>query len=178
MAELTDLEAVVIGVIRRNQPCTPYLVRKCLQASPTAHFSDSAGSIYPLIRRLENQGLLSSVNQATGERKASAYSCTRAGSQAVRNWLGALGNPQALMAMDPLRTRIAFLDFLPQARRQAWLAQARVSLEAQLELISVFQKEDGAASGKFLDLANDNAKRLTRERIRWIDDCANALDDI
>ncbi len=176
MSSLTDLEGVVLGLIRRNEPCTPYLVRKALQASPTAHFSDSAGSIYPLIRRLEKQGLLASEEQTTGDRRSRACSCTKAGLDALSAWLSDLGEPEALMAMDPLRTRMAFLDALPPGRRADFLRDARAAIEAQLALIDAFEETDVELGGKFLDLANDNARRLTHERMRWLDDCRDKID--
>ena len=58
MTDLTDLEQAALGVVWRDGPCTPYQVRKQFLDSPTPSWSGSAGTIYPLMRRLEDMGLV------------------------------------------------------------------------------------------------------------------------
>lgn len=164
--ELTDLEAVALAFIHRNQPCTPYAVRRCLQASPAARFSDSAGSIYPLVRRLERRGLLRSAAASTGARRSRVYTATAAGVRAVKAWLRLPNNPAELATSDPLRTRAVYLDMLPEKDRYAWCERAKQLLEAHQRAVEAFAARTD--DDPYMALANDNARRTTRARIEWL----------
>src|SRR5262252_1915289 len=103
---LTELEGAVLGVIARSSPCTPYRVRRVFLDSPSPYWSGSAGAIYPLLRRLEQRGLLTSRKRRTGRRAALAYTLTARGTQAFRAWLQPPW-PTVVTGVpaDPLRTR-------------------------------------------------------------------------
>ena len=68
MRELSELEYVVLGVVRQEAPCTPYVIRQVFAHSPSSYWSGSAGAIYPLVRRLERRGLLESTERRRGSR--------------------------------------------------------------------------------------------------------------
>ena len=50
---LSELEGVCLGLVRKHEPCTAYRVRQELKAAPSSHWQASAGSVYPLLTRLE-----------------------------------------------------------------------------------------------------------------------------
>ena len=53
---LSELEAVVLGLVWSDGPCTAYAVRRTVQASLSAQWSGSAGAVYPAVARLEGPG--------------------------------------------------------------------------------------------------------------------------
>ena len=53
---LSELEGVCLGLVRKHEPCTAYRVRQELKAAPSSHWHASAGSVYPLLARLEDRG--------------------------------------------------------------------------------------------------------------------------
>ena len=113
---LTELEGATLGVILRDGPCTSYTVKELFRASPSDFWSGSAGSIYPLMQRLEKRGLVASERGSTGRRGRRDYRITDAGRRAFRRWLTD-AERAAGMGFDPLRTRLVFFDQLsPQAR--------------------------------------------------------------
>ena len=65
---LTELEGAALGVVVRDGPCTSYVVKEMFRGSPSEFWSGSAGSIYPLMRRLEERGLVASKRGSTGRR--------------------------------------------------------------------------------------------------------------
>src|SRR3954462_1918303 len=119
---LSDLEACVLGVVWRDGPCTAYAVRQELAASSTPRWSDSAGSIYPVLDRLEALGLVAATARTWGERGKKEFAATAAGASRLRAWV-----PQVTAAdacgptYDPIRTRFCFLAVLPPAGRRRFL---------------------------------------------------------
>ena len=55
---LTELEACVLALVAKEGPCTAYSIRKQFEESLTSTWHASTGSIYPLIRRMTERGLL------------------------------------------------------------------------------------------------------------------------
>ncbi len=165
-ATVTELEAVTLGCVATMGPCTAYKVRRQFQRSPSARFSGSAGAIYPLLKRLEKRGLVAARQADTGKRPASEYAITRSGRAALRGWLRASLDPQAIAADDPLRTRMMFLGQLEPAARLEWIDAAEKAVRSQDTLISEFEAVLPDTLG--VELANDNARRLNRARLRWL----------
>ncbi len=130
---LTELEAAALGDVKRHQPCTAHFIRMQFRASPAARFSDSAGSIYPLMKRLEKRGFVRSQLQRDGERDVRYYSCTVNGLKALREWIGPPFQPDVTLTVDPLRTRVLYLEYLSPHRRSEWLEEAERVLKDKLE---------------------------------------------
>lgn len=164
--ELTELEGITLGWIRGHEPATPYAVRVQFEQSPSSRFTGSAGAIYPLMRRLEKRGLLASEPTATGRRTGRAYRVTPEGTRALRAWLKSPLEPADMFTIDPLRTRVLYLQHLGPAERDAWVDKAERCLREQLALISDYEALH--ADDPFHRLANDNARRETRARLAWI----------
>ena len=171
---LSELEAVTLGCIERNQPCTAYAVRRHFLQSPASHFSGSAGAIYPLVRRLAKAGLLASESATTGRRRALAYRLTATGMAALRDWLRTTLDPSAAFTIDPLRTRILFLSALTPAEQRRWLDVAEAALRAQLPLLADLLNE--RQDDPYLRLAHDNARREARVRLAWLRQARSVLD--
>ena len=113
---LTELEGAALGVVVRDGPCTSYVVKEMFRGSPSEFWSGSAGSIYPLMRRLEERGLVASKRGSTGRRGHKVYRSTAEGRRVFRRWLTD-AERAAGMGFDPLRTRLVFFNQLsPQDR--------------------------------------------------------------
>ena len=76
---VSELEHVVLGVVRLKQPCSPCWIRMDFAESPSSHWSGSAGAIYPLVRRLERRGLLKSTVRRGDRRETRLYRLTLKG---------------------------------------------------------------------------------------------------
>ncbi len=170
---VTDLEAVTLGCVATQGPCTAYHVRHQFLQAPSARFSGSAGAIYPLLSRLEERGLMASREAATGKRPAYHFTITRSGRAALRSWLKSSLDPSAAFADDPLRTRCLFLDQLTPTDRDEWLETAEHAVREQEQLIADY--EERAPDTVWVRLANDNARRLNRARLRWLAQVREAL---
>lgn len=127
---LTELEGAVLGVIAGAGEITAYGVKEVIAASPSRHWSGSAGAIYPLVKRLEQRGLLAARTAAQGRRKAVLVSLTGAGRTALKAWIADAGRA-ADAGFDPLRTRISFVAQMADNERAAFLLEMETRLAAE-----------------------------------------------
>jgi DNA-binding PadR family transcriptional regulator len=168
MEELTDLEAVALATLAQRQPCTAYVVRRCFRDSPSAYFSDSAGSVYPLLERLRARALVTARATRRGRRPARVFVPTASGLAALRAWLRVPDEPAELVTFDPLRTRLFHLALLPAAERRRWLDAAEAALQRHGAALRARAEHDRAADDPFLDLAHENALLTLAARLEWI----------
>jgi DNA-binding PadR family transcriptional regulator len=144
-----------------------------LSASP--HWSGSAGAIYPLMGRLERQGLIRARASATGRRRSRRFVVTAAGLAALRAWLSPpLSDLVVGVPPDPLRTRLYFLEALPPDRRQRFLSEAEDKVRSQLERLQG-QGEPDPGANLVTFLADRGAVRAMAARLEWIQEMRQSL---
>lgn len=167
---LSELEAVILGLIWSDGPCTAYAVRRTVQDSLSAKWSGSAGAVYPAVTRLEQRGLLRTREQATGKRQSRALGVTSKGSRALSSWLRPPTDPVTLgIAPDPLRLRLRFLELLSPADRVAFLDEAIDAVEITLVQVLGDVKRARAESDSPFKLAvARGALHSTRGRLRML----------
>lgn len=125
---LTELEGAVLGAVVRDGPCTSYAVKELFRASPSEFWSGSAGSIYPLMKRLEQRGLVAAESGSTGRRGHRTYRATAAGRRAFVRWMTD-ADRAAAMGFDPLRTRLVFMDQLSARARAEFCESVGAALD-------------------------------------------------
>lgn len=136
MAKLSELEAVVLGLIWQDGPCTPYAVRQVFLRTPSPQWSGSAGAIYPVVQRLETRGFIRSEAHAQGRRKSRRYRATPRGLSALRNWLRVSQADWVVgVPPDPMRTRYRFLGLLPPGQRRAIVSKWRKNMERHIRAV-------------------------------------------
>ena len=172
---LSEIEGCVLALIEESGPATPYAVRKDFLDSPTPQWSGSAGTIYPLVARLQKRGLIRTKVRYTGDRKGRHMSLTPAGLRAFRRWL-AVPVPEWVAGIppDPLRTRVRFLAALPPRLRREFTDEARRAAERQL-LVLREDCERQRALGAFQYLMARGALLSMEARLRFLDEVAAAL---
>jgi DNA-binding PadR family transcriptional regulator len=173
---LSELEGAVLGVISLMGPCTAYAVRRVFLRSPSTRWSGSAGAIYPLVRRLEIRGLLSSKPHATGGRRGRDCELTSNGHKALVTWIGPPLNEEASgVPPDPIRTRLSFLAVLPDDGRDAFLSRAEETIRAEARDAARGCRR-ALSTGRTLDyLISRGVLLVARARLRWIREVAQSL---
>jgi DNA-binding PadR family transcriptional regulator len=173
---LTELEGCVLGLFWAKGPCTAYAVRMEFLESPSAHWSGSAGAIYPLVERLKRRRLLHAEAHAEGRRKSQRYHLTAEGLKRFRAWLAPpLSEEAAGVPPDPLRTRLRFLGALTSVQQAAFLANAQEQVREQLPKV-----EADAARFRGVDpysywMARAAAAAL-QARLTWLPEIALELE--
>jgi DNA-binding PadR family transcriptional regulator len=173
--KLGELEHCVLLVIRRIQPCTAYEVRRAFQTSLTTSWRASTGSIYPLLRKLVANGLVTEKAVAGDMRRSRKLAITRNGSRSLKTWLQQSETWIAEPVADPIRTRSFVLEMLPdQAQRLLigrWIADTKNVLQAINEGISSCRK-----AGDRIELRALRGTQLQIEaRLKWL---AEILKDL
>ncbi len=139
---VTTLGYALLGLIRAEAR-TGYALRMVFETTPMGNYSSSPGSIYPALKGLEKQGLISA--QATGKRK-SVLHITPAGRRIFDDWLTApMGAEEGI---DTALLRFAFLNDHPDRQ---------MTLEFLGSFIIV---TEGRASGLRNWLAGDEAQGM------------------
>ena len=166
--DLTDLEAVTIALIQRRQPCTPYQVRRSFEKSTTTRFSSSAGSIYPLMRRLSDRGYIHSVDRESDGRNSVHYCVTAKGRRKVQRWIMSSGDTSVVGLYDPIRARLLNLSLLPKAEQLRWLESMIGLVENQAEVIRRYEEQKFVGDERLYEIARYAMWEENALRLRWL----------
>lgn len=167
-AILTELENCTLAVVRQLQPCSTYQVRRAFARTPTAAWSNSAGTIYPVIDRLLQLKLIMAKLRPGDARARRDLSVTRKGEAAIRRWIVELDAGTAAPTPDPIRTRLHFLQLLKSAgERTAFLAYAEeLTLRAIGETRAFLKLE--RQNSEFDYLASVGGLYGLEARLKWL----------
>lgn len=114
------LEHIVLGMLI-DGPQTGYDLKKLIETGVGTFYKASYGSLYPLLKRLAERGLLSVREEAYGNRQKKYYQITEEGKSAFEGWLA---SPISLTeSTDDQLVRVYFFDRLPAACREEKLAE-------------------------------------------------------
>jgi DNA-binding PadR family transcriptional regulator len=83
---MNRLDYCLLGLIEHGD-CSGYDIRKVLTATPMQRYSDSPGSIYPALKRLERAKMIRSLRDVSSPRSRTAYRNTAKGRDALLAWL-------------------------------------------------------------------------------------------
>ena len=175
--QLTDLEGVVIAFVHRRQPCTPYKIRQSFEKSTTTRFSASAGSIYPLVKRLTHRGYLVATETRGDSRHSCTYRVSANGIRKVRSWLTNLRDCSQIGTYDPIRTRLTNLSILSDKQQLIWIDDMIALLEKQHELIRSYETQPFAGDHRLYEVARHSLWSENRLRIQWLTEIRDTLKD-
>ncbi len=173
---LSELEGVCLGLVHKNESCTAYFLRQQLKAAPSSHWQASAGSVYPLISRLQDEGMIESKSDDADGRGRKLLRITRLGHVALKRWLLSGASLELISSVtDPMRTRTFFLDVLSAAQRATYLDKLVNEMERYLKmtndhLIGMSQTDDPHAY-----LGALGAAKITAARLEWLRQVRKAL---
>jgi DNA-binding PadR family transcriptional regulator len=137
MAPRPLLSYALMGLIRLRQPCSGYDLRKVF-TGPMAAFSDSPGSIYPALNRLEKSGMVSCVvDSPSGLRQRRLYRLSSKGKRALDHWLRQpVKDEEVMRGMPELFLRFAFLeDCLGPDACRSFLESLHIALQRHVVLL-------------------------------------------
>ncbi len=122
------LEYAITGLLK-GQAQSGYDLRKVFATTPMRHFSDSPGSIYPALRRLQVRGWLAAATEADSGRGRQVFRVTKAGERALLAWLRQpVTRDDVIWRVDELLLRFAFFD-------------GNLNRVATLEFLQEFERE-------------------------------------
>ena len=165
--DLTTLDALLIFLVGHKSQ-SGYDIRQLFQSTPLGVFSDSPGSIYPTLARLEERGLLASSVESGGRRRRS-YKRTVAGQRALIAWL------ERPVEREPRKRRngevelrfVLIAEALGVPRALKFLEDADAAYSAELAEIEAFMAGPGAEMSEASRATNELGMRLISVRIEW-----------
>jgi PadR family transcriptional regulator, regulatory protein AphA len=83
--KLTETSYIVLGMLERLQPATPYDLKRLAQISTINFWAVPHTQLYTECARLARAGLLSEQREQTGRRRR-IYNLTQEGSRALEQW--------------------------------------------------------------------------------------------
>ena len=176
MERLSELEGVVLGMLWSMGPKTAYSIRQVFLKSPSPHWATSAGTIYPLMKRLKHRGQIRSERHATGRREGLLYTVTPAGLKALRRWIGP--QPAAIataVPVDPLRLRLRFMGALSDKDQETLIKSSRKELTDSIKRLEAEAAGVRKQGDPFLLLAYHGAITANRSRLALLKEAEKAM---
>jgi DNA-binding PadR family transcriptional regulator len=166
---VTELEYCVLGIVWQSGPITAYEVAKPFAASPSSYWSGSAGAIYPLVRRLEEKGLIRGKAAQWNSRKKRVLTITEQGLAALREWLAPpFPDSAGAASFDPIRTRLVFLNALPPKSRARFFDDAERVVREQLAALQSLHAREREGGSQLDALSTRGAMHELEARLAWL----------
>ncbi len=164
---LSSLGCALLGLLSL-EPQSGYGLRRIFSDTPMGAFSDSPGSIYPALRRLEGAGLIRGKAAASGRRRK-VFTITPRGLAALRAWLTQPVTPDvACREPDVQMLRLAFMGHHGLREDAVRLAQAMAEGFSQQEKeIASYSRGPGRGLDVYGRLALRHGLDVCGARRRW-----------
>jgi DNA-binding PadR family transcriptional regulator len=166
----SSLEYALLGLLKQS-PQSGYDLRKLFASTPVRHFSDSPGSIYPALRRLQARKWLAGSAEKNNARKRQVFRITRAGEHALIEWLGRpITREDVIWRGAELILRFAFLDGnVERAVTAAFLNQFERELSTYTRELHEYARSAQSNSGPNTGwLAFQNGIEGYEAQIAWV----------
>jgi DNA-binding PadR family transcriptional regulator len=166
---LTNLEYTVLGLVATGAADSGYAVRKLIQDTPLIVYSDSPGSVYPAITRLERLGLLRGAATRDG-RKRRALDLTAAGRRALVSWLDTpIGFADVARGDGAPELKLSFMsDVLPE-RLRGFLDELTAASRAQTAAVAAVERSMREKLGPSGRIALGLGLSVLQCRIRFLE---------
>ena len=140
---------VVLGMLSLG-PRSGYDIKRVVDRSTRFFWAASYGQIYPELRRLEEEGLIEGEDAPSGGRSRRVYKLTKAGRDALREWL--FGSTVTIEYRDESLLRLFFADSLPREDALLLLEGRKKGHEQYLEILRAIENLPGGKDPDFVDL--------------------------
>lgn len=162
---LTELEGAILSEIEHRGHRTAFQVRRAFAESFSLEWRGSAGAVYPAVRRLEGEGLLS-ASEPAGGRKTRTLALTAIGREALSNWAR---DPllSSSSGVDPFRLRAGIWSLLPEPERNALLSDVEAHIRQQIALIESHVSRLDPVEVIRIELALEHQRDRLRQIERW-----------
>ena len=145
MQELSPTAKVILGFLRLGAE-NGYAIKNAVEGSTRFFWGASFGQIYPELRRLEDAGLVASVDDTQGGRARRAYRLTRAGERTLDAWLRS-PDERLFAYRDEGLLKFFFGDLVPRRDVLAGVRATRAQFESALDFFRT-ELEPRAAAGR------------------------------
>jgi DNA-binding PadR family transcriptional regulator len=177
-SEISVLGYALLGLLQQEDR-SGYDLRKIFLATPMTSFSDSPGSIYPALRRLEQQGLVRSrIQERSGLRRRRLFHLTPAGSTELKRWQKQpIVRDDVVRGTGELMLRFSFMDESlggPESLR--FLTALKAELAAYIPSLRGYLQEHGEAMPLSGRLALESGINAYECQLNWARNAIKSYD--
>lgn len=171
---------VVILALTAAEPRSGYDVRQAVEAQLSHFWSESVGNIYPRLKRLHADGLLTKETQRQdGRPDRHVYAVTRAGRSALEFWFGEAIEPPP--ARNELLLKLFFGRLAPPDTLVGQVTAFRASRQAtldQLEAVDTLLRDEagGHEDLRYWLMTVRAGIRAARAAVAWADEVLPLLE--
>jgi DNA-binding PadR family transcriptional regulator len=162
------LELAVLGLLK-ERPMHGYQLSRELGDSLGGLWRVSYGSLYPSLRRLENDGAIESeAGDERGARRKKVYRITAKGEQVFLELLQE--SPNDTQTEDArFRMRLAFFRYLPPETRIRLLERRRQALQDRLSTIAESERAGRRGTDDYGRALIEHNRSVTESDITWLE---------
>jgi DNA-binding PadR family transcriptional regulator len=139
-AALTPTGRVILGMIALGKR-TGYDIKQLVDRSVRYFWAASYGQIYPELRRLEEQGLITGHSEPSGGRARTVYQLTPKGERALQDWLAGQSSVE-WEVRDEGMLKLFFSDFTDAEHRLENVRSMRAAQERKLEQLKELRSSE------------------------------------
>ncbi len=161
--DLNPTGRVILGTIALGRR-TGYDIKAFIDTTARYFWAASYGQLYPELKRLEDQGLVSGRPEPAGARARTVYELTDAGTAALRRWLESDDAPSYELR-DEGMLKLFLSDSFPERRIDIVRAIRAREQGALAHLRSIEPHAEQGPAGPYLTLQMGIA--LTESTIKW-----------
>ena len=168
-----SIRPLVLGLLAQ-QPRSGYDIKRYLKSMNWLIGSPSFGSLYPALRTLLQDGLVTVDVVLSKDKPArKIYQITEAGQLALREWLDRPVAPDA--SLKTFVKRLILASNLPRARLMADLAQRRDQVASHQALLEGIAASLGDGGDPVRRLALEYGLALAVAELAWLDGAPSRL---
>lgn len=173
------LEHALLGLVHQ-QPRSGYALRKVFATTPMAHYSDSPGTIYPALGRLQRRGWIAgAVANGRSLRPQRVFSITPLGLDQLKGWLAdQVTVEDVAWRLDDLMLRFAFIDdVLGREAAVGFLGRLGPAIAEHLRALERFHAEWAPGMPITGRLALESGIAGFRAQWRWATHAVRRLEE-
>ena len=160
-------------------PQTGYDIRQELERPEVFYWKESYGNIYPMLRRLEKDGLISRKDSYVKRKKRVVYQLNPRGTEALRNWLLQPASLSRFRVEILMKLRFGELAGIPNMIEQvrSYRETALRELGEARDFAESMQKGERTLSADLQIIAADYLCKLKESNVKWCDKTLETLSE-
>lgn len=165
----------ILGVIA-ERPCSGYEIKKFIEGSIGFFWHESFGQIYPVLKALERDGLIRSVEADLGNKARNRHCITARGKKTLAEWLA---EPhEAEVIRNEMLLKLFFASHgaaRPMIEHLKEQQSRNKELHGKFEAINASMPTEADGSGRFWRLTLDYGRRAVEAEQQWLGEAIQAL---
>lgn len=160
-------------------PQTGYDIRQELERPEVFYWKESYGNIYPMLRRLEKDGLISRKDSYVKRKKRVVYQLNPRGTEALRNWLLQPASLSRFRVEILMKLRFGELAGIPNMIEQvrSYRETALRELGEARDFADSMQMGERTLSADLQIIAADYLCKLKESNVKWCDKTLETLSE-